>query len=473
MKTAIIMVGWMSAARSGFIARMLNFDFKFLVCAFAFASMAGAGVLRADVVTLTSGAERLTGFLRSIGDDGVLELQSELSHESLRLRGAMVEKVEFAVDAEDPEPPVVRVELTNGDVIPCSIVEMDGRGVLVDSPVLGKLRIERRHLAAMQFGVHARKVVYDGPRDGGEWTHPDDDDATWNYEDGALVAEGQAFASRDVKLPENFNLKYELEWERNVMPSLQVYFCDPLVAVGERCDRYYLQFGSAGLELKRESAAGKRYTTIAFVNRMPGEFPDRKLRVELQVDRRDSSLRLMLDGKAEGEFKDPVGSAPAGGGMALVSQASDGVVQSLRGIAVRESDATPQRHRAEQRVGVNRESLITRKDERWTGELVGIAATNAGRVLSFKSDFGDKLVELPEVDVSMVFFPQSAAAAAPAPEVSYLMRVAGGGVLRIASCRFAEDVAIVNHPLLGSLNLGREKLRVIEKAVPTENKVGE
>ena len=72
-----------------------------------------------------------------------------------------------------------------------------------------------------------------------------------------------------------------------------------------------------------------------------------------------------------------------------------------------------------------------------------------------------------------MFFPQSADAAVPAPEVSYLLRVAGGGVLRIASCRFAEDVAIVNHPLLGSLNLGREKLRVIEKAVPMENNAGE
>lgn len=452
---------------------MMNFDFKFLVYAFAFASMAGAGGLRADVVTLTSGAERLTGVLRSIGDDGVLELQSELSHEPLRVRGAMVEKVEFAVGAEDPEPPAVRVELTNGDVIPCAIVEMDGRGVLVDSPVLGKLRIERRHLAAMQFGLHARKLVYEGPRDGGEWTHPDDDDSTWSFEDGALVAEGQAFASRDVKLPESFILKFELEWERNAMPSLQVFFCDPLVAAGERCDRYYLQFGSAGLELKRESATGKRYTTIAFVNRMPGEFPDRKLRVELQVDRRNSSLRLMLNDKAEGEFRDPVGSAPAGGGMALVSQASDGVVQSLRVIAVRESDATPQRHRAERRAGVNRDSVITRKDERWTGELVGIAATGAGRVLSFKSDFGDKLVELPEADVSMVFLSQSTDDSVLAPEVSYLLRVADGGVLRIASCRFAEDVAIVNHPLLGSLKLGRKQLRVIEKAVPTEKKAGE
>jgi hypothetical protein len=385
----------------------------------------------------------------------------------------MVEKVEFAVGAEDPEPPVVRVELVNGDVIPCAIVEMDGRGVLVDSPVLGKLRIERRHLAAMQFGVHARQVVYEGPRDGGEWTHPDDGDTTWNFKDEALVAEGQAFASRDVKLPESFVLKFELEWERNAMPNLQVYFCDPLVAAGERCDRYYLQFGSAGLELKRESATGKRYTTIAFVNRMPGEFRDRKLRVELEVDRRDSSLRLMLNDNADGKFKDLVGSVPAGGGMALVSQASDGVVQSLRGIAVRESDATPQRHRSERRVGVNRDSVITRKDERWTGELVGIAATGTGRVLSFKSDLGDKLVELPEADVSTVYFSQSTDDSALAPEVSYLLRVADGGVLRIASCRFAEDVAIVNHPLLGSLKLGRKQLRVIEKALATENKAGE
>jgi hypothetical protein len=104
---------------------------------------------------------------------------------------------------------------------------------------------------------------------------------------------------------------------------------------------------------------------------------------------------------------------------------------------------------------------------------VGIAATGTGRVLSFKSDLGDKLLELPEADVSTVYFSRSIDDSAPAPEVSYLLRVAGGGVLRIASCRFAEDVAIVNHPLLRSLKLGRKQLRVIEKSVSIENKTGE
>jgi hypothetical protein len=190
----------------------------------------------------------------------------------------------------------------------------------------------------------------------------------------------------------------------------------------------------------------------------------------MQVDRRDASLRLMLNGKLEGEFRDPVGSVPTGGGMALVSQASDGVVQSLRGIEVSESDVAPQRHRAEQRMAVDRESVITRKNERWTGELVGISATDGGRVLRFDSDFGENLLELPEADVSAVFFPRNPELASSSSEVLYLLRHAGGGILRISSCRFEADVAQVNHTLLGPLNLGRDQLRSIERAVPKDIK---
>jgi len=445
---------------------MMNSDLRLLVVGCALASMAGAMDARADVVTLTSGAERLTGILRSIGDDGVMELQSDLSAEPLKLRGAMVEKVEFAVSGEEPVLPTARVELVNGDVIPCAVREMDGSGLMVDSPVLGSLRVERRHLAAIQFGVHSRKAVYAGPRDGGDWKRADESDSSWNYVNGDLVAMGPAFASRQIGFPERFDLGLELEWTKNAVPSLQVFFCDPLVGVGERCDRYYLQFGSAGLEIKRESATGRRYTTIGFVNRMPGQCVDRKLRIELQVDRRDSSLRLMLDGKPEGEFRDPVGAVPAGAGMTLVSQASDGMQQRVREIEVRESDVAPLRHRAERQLVMDRESVITRKDERWTGELLEIKAAGVGRVLSFKSDFGEKPLELPEADVSTVFFPQRGEVAPLSAEVLYLLRHTGGGILRIASCRFEADAATMDHPLLGSLKLERGELRSIERTVP-------
>lgn len=445
---------------------MMNFDFGHWVLGCALACMAGAASARADVVTLTSGAERLTGVLRSIGDDGVAELESELSHERLRLRGAMIEKVEFDAVAQEPEVPSARIELINGDVIPCSVLEMDGNQVLAESPVLGKLRIERRHLAAMHFGIHAPKLVYAGPNDSAEWPRMDEENSGWNFAKGELVAEGRAFSSRDIGFPERFEMNFEMEWERNKMPSLQVYFCDPLVAMGERCDRYYLQYGSAGLELKRESAKDRRYTTIAFVNRLPGECADRKLRVGLQVDRRNSILRLMLDGKHEGEFKDPVGSVPTGGGMALVSQAPDGVVQWLRGIEVRESDVAPQRQDAERRHMEDRESLITRKGERWTGELLGMSTKGDARVMKFRSQFATEPLELPEADVLSVFFPQPSETETSSSKVLYLLTYAGDGKLRIASCHFAADAATMDHPLLGSLKLGRNSLRFIERAVP-------
>jgi hypothetical protein len=471
----------------------MNFDVRFLLWVSALVGMAGAGMTRADVVTLTSGAQRLTGVLKSIDGEGTMELQSDLSREPLRVRGAMVENVKFAVTEAEADLPSVKLELVNGDVIPCEIVEINTEALMVDSSALGKLRIERRHVATMKLAARGKHLVYKGPIDDNDWKRANDGQAGWKFNNGDLVAQGQAHSQREIGFPERFDLKFELGWEKNKVPSFQLFFCDPLVAAGERCDRYYLQYGSAGMELKRESYKDRRYTTIASVNQWPRNrvikgwmdaemmafdwgdqnrtsqnTSDQKLLVELQVDRRSSTFRLMLNGKLQGEFRDPVGSAPKGAGMAIVSQAADGVTQTLRGIEIVEGEAPLVSAHDERLVTEDRDSLITRQNERWTGELLGMSVEDKGHVLRFKSDFGERLIKLPEADASAVYFGQKREAESLPDKIMYLMRQADGGVLRVASCRFAEDVATVDHPLLGVLNLGRGQLRSIEKV--TSNK---
>lgn len=444
---------------------MANSDVMKQVFAATISCIALLGGVNADVVTMTGGVERLSGSLRSIEDGGVLELQSELSGEPLRVRASMVGKVDFATDAVVLDPAPARVELINGDVIPCSVVAMDADGLVAESAELGKIRIDRRHLAAMQFGVRRNKVLYAATQGMEGWSVDDEEDpAAWRFEDGAMVSMGQSIATRKIGFPEQFILKFELEWARNSMPAIQMFFADPLAVKGERCDRYCLAFGSTGFEIKRESATQRRFTTIAYVSRMPAQCPDRRLRVELQVDRRDATLRLLLDGKLEGEFADPVEPPPTGAGLVLVSQA-EGVQQQVRGFEVLESDNAPRRHRAESRGVADRDSLITRRDERWSGVLEEISTSGAGPVLRFRSDFGDKRIELPTADASTVFFsrPALAEGAAQKPSAAFLLSYVGDGLMRISSCRFADDVATIQHPLLGSLQLRRNLLRSIER----------
>ena len=427
--------------------------------------------LSADVVTMTGGNERLTGTFKLIEGGGVCEFQSVLSSKTLRLRSAMVGKVEFPTEVLASDSAPARLVLVNGDVIPCGIVAMDKAGLVAESAEFGKIRIERRHLASLQFGLRQNKLLYSTSRGLDGWLVDRDDPDAWRFESGALTAMGKSVASRSVSFPEQFILKFELEWGKNSMPDIMMLFGDPLIAQDQRCDRYCLTFQSTGFEIKREAATNRRFTTIAFVNRMPTQCEGRRLLVELQVDRRDASMRLLLDGKFEGEFFDPVPSPPSGDGLVLVSQVY-GVVQKVSGLEVLQWDDMPRKHRDELRENSGRDSLITLRNERWSGVIEGTASSEKGEVLRFRSGFGDQSVEVPLADVSMVYFSQPLATdgVEKEPSAPYVLSYAGGGRMRIASCRFSNDLANIQHSLLGLLQMRRNMLRTIERVAPTDAK---
>lgn len=428
--------------------------------------------LAGDVVTLADGASRLTGDVRSIDAQGVVELASPLSPGPLRLRGEALEKVAFGGDrAEAVEPPGALVELAGGDLLPVNIEGMDERLLTVDSPDAGRLQIPREHVASMQLGVRRLRAVYAGPRALEEWTGAPGDPRNWAFEDGALVAKGPATAAAKFPLPRKFILRFTLSWEAREAPNFQCSFADPLQGKGKARDRYYLQFNGAGLEIKREASQGGRYSSIAQLNRAPGLYPERRLQVELRVDRTDSRVRLFLNGEPEGEFIDHVARPPSGSGVVFVCN-SPGGGMAIRDISIEEFDDARARHHSEERGDPARDALISREDDRWGGRLLGIRRTGegGGAVFRFKSDFQEAPLEVPEEEVSTVFLAPAATRAADGGAHSFVLRLRGEGSLRVSSCRF--DGAVVNavHPLLGPVALRSEGVVSLERAAPAAAK---
>lgn len=421
----------------------------------------------ADDLTLADGVSSLTGTVRSINAEGLVELASPLSPEPLLLRNSGVRKIEFSGAEATPEPPPALVELTNGDLLPVRIEKLDPKVLTVTSPVAGRLEIPRDRLTSVQLGVQLRKVLYTGPRSLKEWTDGEGDGQNWAFRPGGLVADGRATASRMMELPRQFVLRFTLKWPLKKVPNYQVYFADPLKPKGEASDRYYLQFGRAGLEIKREAAKGKRYNTIAQLNRTPNQYPDAEMRVELRVDRDGSRLQLFINGEPEGEFFDPISPVPDGAGISLVCNGSSGTEQEIRDIEVTEFDDSRARHRSEERGDAKTDSLISREDERWGGHLVDIRKTSKGAVFHFKSDFQTEPLEIPEADVSTLFFASGEAAAPPGdPKPPLLLRLLGKGALRVSSCRVSGDTVSAVHPLLGALEFGRDGVVSLERIVP-------
>lgn len=420
----------------------------------------------ADDLTLAAGNARLSGTVRSIHPDGVVELASPLSPEPLRLKDGSVNKVEFSTTPAAAETPDAVVELANGDLLPATIEGLDSRALTVTSPDAGRIEIPRAALSSIQLGVRDHKLVYSGPRNIEEWSGIDGPLKNLTFDGGRLVANGQATAARKINLPRNFILRFTLAWQARQMPNFQVYFADPLKPRGEPSDRYYVQFGGAGLEIKREASQGKRYNTIAQLNRTPNLYPDRELKVELHVNRATSRIQLFLNDEPEGTWEDPIPSIPSGDAIAIVCNASNGNPQDIRNVQILELDDSRVRHRTEDRGDAAQDSLISREDDRWGGSLTEIRRNESGPVFVFKSDFQAEPLEIPAAHVSTVFFAKPAGEAGEAADARHFLRLRGEGGLKVTSCRFDGDAVTASHPLLGEIRLARSGIISLERRKP-------
>ena len=421
---------------------------------------AALGLLHADNLTLADDA-RLSGNIRSINPAGVIELSSALSPEPLLLKPGAVKKVDFSIHASDPVPANTLIELLNGDVLPVSIESLDDKLLNVVSAEAGRLGIPRASLKSMHLGVQVRKPIYSGPRKTGEWSNGSAGTAGWSFSNNSLVANGPTSSFKMFNLPKRFVFKFTLKWQAN--PSYIIYFADPLRTDTNLVDRYYMQFGSAGMEVKRESPDGKRFQTIILLAKTPDEFPGGQVDVELRVDRKASRIHLLLNGEPEGAGVDPGNQPPSGQGVSLINQAQAGFNQEIRGIEILEFDDTRARHLEENRGDVALDSLISREEDRWSGRLTHIKKGPEGSIFSFKSDFQDTPLELTEADVSTVFFAerkQTVMADAPVP--SFALRLRGEGSLQVASCVFSEDLITASHALLGDLKIKRSDVSALE-----------
>ena len=414
----------------------------------------------ADEIAL-SGDASLSGTIRSINEAGVVELSSSLSPEPIFLKSGAVEKVEFSPPHDRPDTPRAIVELINGDMLPVKIEGLDEKGITVITMDAGRLVIPRGVVKALQLGVQMRKVVYSGPKNMDEWTSEVEGEKNWRFDNNALIANGPAYVTKNFNTPSEFIFRFALKWQGN--PNFQIFFADPLKPKGQVSDRYYLQFAGAGMELKRESSSGNRYTTVILSNRTPDQFSDSKLDVEIRVDRKASRLHLFLNGEPEGAGIDPIKGAPEGNGVTLVSNANNGVEQEIRGIEILELDDSRGRHRSEDRGDPKKDSMISRDDDRWGGNLTSIRKTGDGLIFTFKSDFQDAPLELLESDVSTVFFAKQDEVKPVDVLHPFVLRLLANGMLHVSSCSFTETTVSAMHPLLGLLNIRREGVSALER----------
>ena len=418
------------------------------------------GPVTADQITL-SGEGRLSGNVRSITGEGVVELESPHAAEPLFLRAEAVKKVTFGEDDDQGEIPTSRVELNNGDVLPVEIESLDDKELAAVSPVAGRMVIPRAALRSLVLGIHPKRVIYPGRRRSLEDMKPEGTQAeNWSFDGGVWTVEGAGRLVRKLEPAKQFIARFTLEWSSP--PSFQFYFADPLLPQHQASDRYLFQFNPAGMEIKRESTKGRRSTSLLAINRRPDQYPGNRLKVEIRVDRGNSLLYLFLNDEPEGRFKDPSDAPPEGGGIAFASTSSNESQISISDVEISEWDHNGDRHRTEDRGDPKTDAMIEKRGDRFGGTLISIKPSAEGPLFSFKSDFQDLPIELPESEVSTVFFRQPE----NPPETifhPFALRLRGQGIIRVSACSFPGGKIEATHPLLGALTLSREGVTALER----------
>ncbi|MEY5020167.1 MAG: hypothetical protein RLZ22_1255 [Verrucomicrobiota bacterium] len=204
MKTALIMVVWMSA--TGML-------------------MAGGD----DLIRFSAG-DQLRGKFEGFGEGGVVNWRRDDVDEPVVFKAGGVRHVVLSGGKQNPLRTVSHLGLVNGDRIPGAIKSIDAKTVLIDTVYGGELRVPRDAVSLLAPNPFGGRLHYHGPFAEDEWKVSKSDsvvaaaaDAKPSTEDGNWVFSGAAWYWRGERgsgalyrescMPERSVLKFDLAWK--------------------------------------------------------------------------------------------------------------------------------------------------------------------------------------------------------------------------------------------------------------------
>lgn len=411
--------------------------------------------LPGDQLLLDDGSH-LSGSLRGIDASGRVFFEHPAARGSLVVQGERIAKVTF--EGRNPAPPAhdTRLLLVNGDTLPCELKAIDSSQVHVGTSYAGDFRIPRDQVSSAQLGIQPLETIYQGPDDLSGWKV----DEGWHYADGSLVSTARGSIHREIDgLPSSFSLSFQLEW--NHAPNLQVYFCSSSESIGGDTDRYYLQFNSAGFELKRQSSEGRSYRTLGSINRRPEQIRDRRVEVEIRFDRRRREIMLFIDRVLQDRYRDQVGQPPVGNLLMFYSSSGEEGAHRIHHIAVRSWDVDRDHFQGEDRSKEGEDSLIDREGQRFSGTLMRTLGTGDDRVIQFKSPHFPEPLEIGVARVTTLFFPSEVRRADD--ETPLVVGIGGVGSLSARSYAIDGGQIRIDHPILGKVALDRDSVTTLKR----------
>lgn len=247
--------------------------------------------------------------------EGVWKWKHGLSGGEMEFPAPQVRRILFS-GATPPNPAGDIVLLDNGDVLAGTIRSLDDKSLVVVSPVLGEMTLDRNRLRTARLAPRAGTVVF---RDEGElknWTLAEKGAAVeWSSAGGVLRFDGKGHSqtlARDVKLPASADIGFEMTWDSEkeddggfgAVFSLVLAAGDAVGNSGNGC--YKIQFARNWATVEREygSESGRSSNTLGRLQLHQLRDLGQKVRVRVVLDRPRKKIHVFLNGREVGEVVD-------------------------------------------------------------------------------------------------------------------------------------------------------------------------
>jgi hypothetical protein len=364
-------------------------------------------------------------------------------------------------------PNAAAIYLTNGDMLPGTIVSLDGDKLVLDTGYAGKLTIARLMVKSMTPNIKTSARVYEGPTDLSEWTTYTGGgaQAPWRFRDGALYAAQQYPIGRLIeKMPDTADIRFDAAW-RGAYPQFAcVIYTDN---VQENRNGYMLQVSGTTIYLQRLSRnSGSRNLERQVEYADFGTGKCRGATFNLLVNKGAKTIALLLNGRLLTQWTDAAEFAGTGTGLSFRSNNTGDL--KISGIVITEWDGKPPEAAGDSGAAIVKDDLLRFiNNDKISGRLKSIA----GDAVKFETSYATLDIPLARV-VEIVTSTENATRARKNKE-DVQMTFADRGLLTLQLERIEKDEVRGQSENFGKIALPLGALRRLDFNIYREKQADE
>jgi len=412
---------------------------------------------QADTVELKNG-DILSGHISSL-DENRVALISPLARKPLEIRAESIDRIVFPDQAKDAPKHTERLTLTNNDVLPCKVLSMDDKNLLISTWYAGKFSVPRTSIHSLQFGISEDQSIYKGKDSLSQWSTRE---GSWSRSDNSYSCRGAGTIARKLDLTRNVRFSFDLAWKEK--PNFAFRFCAENDSAMTRQDTYELLFNSAGMQIRRFENSKQPGAPLAEIPIKPHSISEQSLHIDLRVNRDSQQITLFINGKEEGTWPDPFATSK-GNYIILNSRSSNNLTCSISNFQVSSiNDGSLPRHR-ETNITTKTDILLDSEGEKISGSITSITEAEPNkRKITFAANYAASPIQVPDRRVSTLFFAQSEKEAPPSPTTAFTAMLAENGAIQLENPTLENDHMICQHPILGSFKISTKALTHIKQS---------